>query len=167
VASTTIYRAGTPATPITRETTIGTLGARDPRLADPLWMARMYEQHGDMWIALETGANRKTVRRRREEMNIHSFGPGRRRGVTLAAAELPADSTSPCLNALELLAERFNRETRPGGPAATEDLLVGRLKAAHDARAAGDERGYDAELIAIACAAMLIHEHRQQYRQAA
>jgi hypothetical protein len=153
VASTTIYRAGTPATPITRETTIGTLGARDPRLADPLWMARMYEQHGDMWIALETGANRKTVRRRREE--------------TLAAAELPADSTSPCLNALELLAERFNRETRPGGPAATEDLLVGRLKAAHDARAAGDERGYDAELIAIACAAMLIHEHRQQYRQAA
>lgn len=59
------------------------LGAADPRLADPDWMRRAYAQHGDMWISLETGAARGTVRKRREDLGIQSAPPGRRRGVTL------------------------------------------------------------------------------------
>lgn len=71
----------------------GRLGANDPRLSDPNWLARMYSQHGDMWIALEIGADRKTIRKRREQFGIQSAPPGRRRGVSIANTTQRGDRT--------------------------------------------------------------------------
>ena len=153
------------------------LGASDPRLADPAWMARTLERHGEMWIALEIGVSRTTVRPRIAQHALASQPPGRRRGVTqtvISPSAAPAGRDRgrprralPVEPTAILIVGRFTRESRTGGPAPSEDLLVQRIRAAHEARAAGDDPAYDDALLAIASAAGLLYEHRQKLRRSA
>lgn len=138
------------------------LGAKDPRLADPKWLARMYAQHGDMWIALELGCNRKTVRKRREEFSIASERVGPRRGVTALPTVRQHADLAPVEQAV---VARIQHERRRR-VAPTEDLLIARIRAAHEARSAGDPNAYDDALLGISSAAALIYEHRQRLRAA-
>jgi len=50
------------------------------------------------------------------------------------------------------------------GSPPTEDLLVARIRAAHEARQAGDGLAYDDALLSIASAAGLTHARRQTVR---
>lgn len=143
------------------------LGARDPRLADPVWLARTLEQHGEMWIALEVGVDRKTIRRRLVTLGICARVPGRRRGVTTITTTTAPNLTAAIDATAVAFLARYQSESRPSGPAATEDLLILRIRAAHDAKAAGDDLAYDDALLAIAAAAALVHNHRQKLRRTA
>lgn len=131
------------------------LGAADPRLADAGWMARTYAEHGDMWIALEVGAARKTVRARRERLGIPSQPVGRRHGVPLDTAAPgvphPADV-------------RYERERKARGPAPTEMLLTAQIHGLLDAKLAGDHDAYDDALLGLSSAAKLIYDHHRKLR---
>lgn len=127
----------------------------------------MYAKHGDMWIALETGASRGTVRKRREDLGIMSMPPGRRRGVPLTAVPSARAAQSPfdgLTRAERALIDRYRADRRA---AATEDLLVTRLRAAHDAKTAGDDLAYEDAMLAISTAAARIAEHSRTLRMAA
>ena len=139
------------------------LGAADPRLSDPEWVRRAYDQHGDMWIALETGAARETIRRRRDLFGISSKRPGRRRDMPIAeTAVLPI-----ALDATEqAFCDRYQQAKNHRTPAAVDTTFRLALKAAHDARQAGDANAEDQAWIDISVAAALIHDHRQQLRAA-
>lgn len=124
-----------------------------------------------MTIALELGCTRLTVRRARERLGINAASVGRRRGATLrvhppAPSDEPTGSITVTGTAGQML-DRFMRESRTGGPAPTEDLLVERLRAAHDAREHGDQLAYEDALLAISSAAGLIHQHQRRLRSAA
>jgi hypothetical protein len=100
---------------------------QDPRLHDRDWLQSHYLRHGDMWIALELGCNRKTVRRQRERLGIQSMPPGRRPGMP------PVDAFTPP-EVLNDAAERFTDDaTTP-----TYNVLLEHLVAADQARKAHD-----------------------------
>jgi hypothetical protein len=93
-------------------------------------------------------------------------GRGRRRG-TQASAGPATSANAPDRHQTtteELLLDRYRRESQPGGPAPTENLLVASIRAAHEARAAHDNAAYDDALLSIASAAMLVHRHRQKLK---
>lgn len=141
---------------------------RPAELNDRDWLVRQLATKGERQIATELGCNRKTVRAAIERLSVAAASEGRRRGDNAGRRVTDGlHATTSDHPTVRLVVDRFERERKPRGPAATEDLLVGRLRAAHEARAGGDEMGYDGELIGIASAAMLIHEHRQQLRKAA
>lgn len=135
------------------------LGVEDPRLADRDWLAGTLERHGEMWIALELGVNRKTIRRRIETFGLSAHPPGRRRGVP---ATTPGRGPDPNPTAM-LIVTRYAQEQRARVPP-TEILLAGRIRAAQEARSAGDDPAYDDALLAIAAAAGLLLDHRRKVR---
>lgn len=144
---------------------MGKLRARDPRLRDRAWMARTLAQHGEMWIALEVGVSRTTVRRRLALLGIASQPPGRRRGVTESVT-----ATTPAATELDATEQAFRdryRTAKARRAPATETTLAAAIRAAHHARQADDANAYDAALIDIAASAAVIHDHRQTLRRAA
>ena len=148
------------------------LGAADPRLADERWMRRAYMEHGDMWIALETGAARGTVRRARRQLGIASGPTGRRRGslqrvVTTGSGPVEHPTVTATLT-------RFHAERRLDGrsagrrtPSPTLSLLADRVRDLHDAHHAGETTAYRDALLGVAAAAMLVHAHDYDLQHAA
>lgn len=105
------------------------------------------------------GASRETVRLARRHMNVQPLSRGRARGASITVA-----TTTPARKSVEvLLLGRMEAERDKIAP--TEDLLVARIRDAHEARAAGDRNAYDDALLAISSAAALIYEHRQKLRR--
>lgn len=137
----------------------------DPRLNDRVWLANAYAQHGDMWIAVELGCNRKTVRRRREIFGIMAAPVGPRLG---APRLIPVQDQQSAVDGLTLaerrLVDRYRSDRRN---APTKELLSRRIVAAHEADAAGDHLAYEAAMLDVAIAAARIAEHEQKLRMAA
>jgi hypothetical protein len=126
-----------------------------------------YAQHGDMWIAVELGCNRKTVRRRREMFGIMAAPVGPRLGTPrvvlppIQGRYSAADGLTP---AERRLIDRYRADRRN---APTKELLTKRIIAAHDADAAGDHLAYEAAMLDVAVAAARIAEHEMLLRRAA
>jgi hypothetical protein len=151
-----VPRAQEPSERLEGNVTFG-LSTQDPRFHDRAWLQTAYVQHGDMWIALELGCDRKTIRRQRERMNILSLPPGRRRGAPQAIIETSDTFTE----ALNLVAERVRNESL---------LVSSRQQLADRVRDLAREQDPDAIndlLIAVASTALRLHHDRQQYQQAA
>ncbi|MHB1950185.1 MAG: hypothetical protein ACYCQK_01770 [Acidiferrobacteraceae bacterium] len=140
------------------------MGASDPRLWDRAWLERTYAQHGDMWIALELGVDRKTVRRARERHGIMSAAPGRRRGSAVGQQIVvaPAPRSDPALDRA-LLARARDRKDRTAG---SLSLLGERALNLHRAERAGDEAAVEDALADVASVALLALEHRMRLRGA-
>jgi len=100
-------------------------------------MARTLQQHGEMWIALEVGCSRATVRSRIAALGLAAQSPGRRRGVRL-------DSLLP-----------------PERRALTETLISVRTVAYHEATLAGDTNAQlDAAISAASAWNLLVDQLR-------
>jgi hypothetical protein len=135
-------------------------GSRFPELDNRDWWI-LHGSKSDTAIAGMLGCHRDTVRAARRRNGVPSLSRGRARGsITVATAGLVRDSTE-----VALLARIQHERARRVAP--TEDLLVARIRAAHDARQAGDPNSYDDALLGISSAAALIHEHRMKLRRAA
>jgi hypothetical protein len=139
---------------------------RPAELDDANWLARAYRSHGDQRIAAELGVARGTVRSARERLGIVSAPPGPRRGapprpsrMAVVSSVLAPGATSVTAT---LIAERFERESLPGGPPPTQALLAARLRAAAEAHSHDDDAALDDALISIAAACGLIYEHRRK-----
>ena len=144
-------------------------------------MRRSYAAHGDMWIALETGAARGTVRRARRQLGIASAPVGRRRGGvnTIVLTHADADGHERAVidamrkldtdgrAALASVAQRFASEADLGSRRARATLpvpgwttLATRLVALDGARRDRDQALIDFELDGCASAILLLR--RQQ-----
>ena len=139
------------------------LGAADPRLADSDWLARAYAEHGDMWIALETGAARGTVRRARRDLGITSRAVGRRRGAPSGpapASPVVADRSLDDTNVRKRLsADRRHRDFALG-------TLADHVRAVHAADLARDTLAFEAALLDLASCALVAREHSRDLRRA-
>lgn len=139
----------------------------DPRLGDRVWLSNAYAEHGDTWIAVELGCNRKTVRRRRAMFGIPSAPVGPRLGTPrIIPAATPGQYSA--VDGLTLAERRLidqYRSDRRNAP--TKELLSRRIVAAHEADAAGDRLAYEAALLDVATAAARIAEHEETLRRAA
>lgn len=147
-----------------------TASGRPWQLDDRDWLARRYAQVGDRTIAEELGSSHKAVRLARDRLGIASTTVGQRRGRTLSvipASGGPSTGSITATGTAGLLLERFGKESRSGGPAPTEDLLVARIRAAHEAKQSGSQLAYEDALLGIASAACLVHRHQQRLRGAA
>jgi hypothetical protein len=123
------------------------------QLDDRDWLARRYLEAGDNAIATELGVSPGTVIRARKRLRIASLPPGRRRGARPAP---------PRPSAAELIAERIAEESRRRGPAPTLTLVAGRVRALHDANAAGDHPARLDALVALGSACGLVLNHLQR-----
>lgn len=135
-------------------------GSKQHRLSDPAWLTRMYREHGDMWIALELGCNRKTVTAARDRHGIQSAPRGPRRG---SSSTPPTELTAATVHPADI---RYEQERRARGPAPTETLLIAQIRAMHDAHLAGHRHAYDDALLALSSAAKLVYDHRQRLKAA-
>lgn len=136
----------------------------DPRLHDPNWLARVYVAHGDMWIALEVGVSRATVRRQRERFGIPSTAPGRRRSDLQA---LPSVLQRGRLDPTEAAFIDRYREFRARKAMPHPDTIAAALRAYYRAQAAHDDSAIDSALLDMGAAAAIIHDQRQRSRKAA
>lgn len=123
----------------------------------------MSAAHSDMWISLETGAARGTVRRRREALGIVSQ-PGRRRGVTVKV--LPSVRQRGDLDSTETQMIARYRLDRDRRTPATDTTLARRIMVLAEVPAS-EPYAYDDALLDVASAAALIHHHRSKLRRAA
>lgn len=141
-------------------------GQSPPQLDDPAWVIERLGTAGERAIAQELGCARETVRvaiRRHEEAGheMPNRRHGRRRIVATQPTYSPVDGLLPTERNL---IDRLRADRRS---AATEELLIERLHSAHDAKAAGDQRGYEEAMFAISTAAARIAQHEQELRRAA
>jgi hypothetical protein len=116
-----------------------------------------------MAIALDLGVSRKAVRLARERLGIASRPAGRPRGSSVTSVIPPIAGFRPA--ALQIAA-RIGRQSRPGGPAPTYDLLLGRLVEIDRARRAGDVHGEEDALVELGAAAGLVLDHLRRLRAA-
>lgn len=141
-------------------------GETPPQLEDPAWVIERLRSAGERAIAQELGCARETVRRaiRRHEEAGHEIPNrrlGRRRIVPVSRAHSAAEVLTPDERNL---IDRYRADRRS---AATRDLLVERIRHAHEADAAGDHLGYEEAMFAISTVAARIAQHEQQLRRAA
>lgn len=125
-------------------------GTKDPRFHDRVWMRNRYQEHGDMWIALELGCSRKTVREQRSTMGIASRPAHRPRGATRLRSVTDLDAT------IALIRQRSVDEADCN---VTRDLLAARVRAFAVAQ---DPDEIDDLLIQIAATVTVMHHLRQQ-----
>src|SRR5690349_821130 len=110
------------------------------------WLANRLLKVGTRTIAKELGCARATVDRRVREFGI-SQSVGQRRGRSLAVAAPAgkgrATGTVTFTGTLAQIVERFQRESRTGGPAPSKELLIARIRACHEADQAGDQLAFE------------------------
>ena len=131
-----------------------------------MWVHERLQTSGERAIAQELGCARETVRAaiRRHEEAGHEM-PNRRQGRRRIKVAPPAYSSVDWL----LPSERhlIDRLRADESSAATEELLVERLRSAHDAKSARDVLGYEAAMFGISTVAARIAQHSRLLRNAA
>lgn len=137
-----------------------------PELDDATWLQRRYDESGDATIAAELGVHKRRVQAARRLHGITSHPVGPRRGVPRPAPRLtqPTPPIEGLTSFERSIIERYRADRRA---AATKDLLVERIIAAHEADAAGDQLAYEDAMLSISTLAARIAEHHQQLRRAA
>lgn len=107
------------------------------------------------------------VRLARERLGIPSLPPGRR-GRQLQV--VPPDGHERRNGEIVLtgtalaILERFQQDQRNRGPAPTDTLLAGCIRAYSQAQTNGDQLAAEDALLSIASAAGLIHQHQRKLR---
>lgn len=147
----TIPRAGrtTSSAPLALVSDPPGTGRRPSQLDDPEWLGRRLERDGAMAIALDLGVTRWAVRAACERLGIPAASPGRRRSLLMAG--------KPTV--------RFDHDYRVCPP--SEALLAERIRAAQEAKTAGDKLAYEDAMLGVSAIAGRIVEHSRMLRRAA
>lgn len=121
--------------------------SRPPELDDPEWLSRRLERDGAMAIALDLGVTRWAVRAACERLGIPAASPGRRRSLLMTGKPI---------------GRADHRDCPP-----SEALLAERIRAAQEAKTAGDKLAYEDAMLGVSAIAGRIVEHSRMLRRAA
>lgn len=132
------------------------------QLDDREELQRLLTLNGVREIGARLGVSRSTVQRAVHRLGIVPAGPGRRRGGSPVVGSPVV--FQPVAGTAGVFFERFLRESRPGGPSPSLDLVVARIRALHEAHREGDRESFEDALIAAMCALGLVHQHQRRLR---